>query len=101
MLQKNISKKNSIAVQAAIPQRFNHVPPCKKTFQQNVKNTIHMERAYIETENSGRRRTARSEENIEQVRNMLENNPRSISAMRNSMGLSAETLSRIACKELR
>ena len=46
-------------------------------------------------ENSGRRRTAHSEKNIERVRSMLENNPRNVSARRNCMGLSAATFNRI------
>ena len=45
--------------------------------------------------------TARSEEKIERIRNMLQNNPRNISARRNDMGLSAATLNRITREELR
>ena len=90
------------AVRAAFPQRFNHVPPCKKAIQQNIKK-YHSHGTSLDRNkgNSGRRRTARSEENIEQVRNMLENNPRNISARRNSMYLSAETFIRITWEELR
>ena len=52
------------------------------------------------TENSGRRRTALSEENIERVKNMLENNPRNTSARRNGIGLSAATFNRITHDKL-
>ena len=51
--------------------------------------------------NSGRRKTALSKENIERVGNMLENNPRNISARRKGMGLSAATFNRITREELR
>ena len=35
LLQKCFRKKCYIAVQAALRQRFNQTPPCKKTIQQN------------------------------------------------------------------
>ena len=82
-------------------QRFNHAPSSKKTIQQNVKKyRSHGTSLNRNKENSGRRRTALSEENIERVRNMLENNLRNISARRNGMGLSAATFNRITRGEL-
>ena len=76
VVEKFLERKSYIAVQAAFQQRFNHAPPCKKTIQQNIKKS----RSYWTSlnrnkQNSGRRRTARSKENIELVRNILENNP--------------------------
>ena len=55
------------------------ISPCKKTIQQNVKKY----RSYglslnKNEENSGCRRIARSEENIERVKIMLENVPRTL-----------------------
>ena len=78
--EKYFERKSYIAVQAAFRQRFNHAPPYKKTIQQNVKK--HRSYGTIlnkNKENSERRRNACSEENIERVRNMLENNSRNIS----------------------
>ena len=66
-----------MAVQVAFWQRLNHVPPCKKTIQQNFKKyRSHGTSLNRNKDSFGRRRTDRSEENIERVRDMLENNPR-------------------------
>ena len=76
MAEKVFESKIYIAVQAAFRQRFNQEPTCKKTIQQNA--TKHRSRGTSlnrNKENSGRQRTARWEENVEQVRNISENNP--------------------------
>ena len=76
VVEKFFARKSYIAVQATFQQRFNHAPPCKKTIQQSVtKYRSHGTSLNRNKENSGRRRTARSEENIELVKNILENNP--------------------------
>ena len=62
-------------VQAAFRQQFNQASPCKKTIEQNVtKYCSHGTSLNRNKENSGRRRTACSEEVIELFRNKLENN---------------------------
>ena len=67
--------KSYRAVQAALWQRFNQTPPCRKIIQQNVtKYRSHGTNLNWNKENSGRRMTARSDVNIELVRNILENN---------------------------
>ena len=51
--------------------------------------------------NSGRRRTGRSAENIELVRNRLEEHPTGTSARRNGVGLPSATFNRITRLDLR
>ena len=79
VVEKYFERKSCIIVQAEFRQRYIHAPPCKKTIQQNVKKY----RSYgmslnKNKENSGWRRTARSEENTERVKIMLENVPRTL-----------------------
>ena len=75
---------------------------CKPTIQQNVKkHCLHGTNLNRNKENSGKQRTPPSEENIEQVTSMLENNPRNLSARRNDLGLSAATFNKITLEELR
>ena len=73
---ENHFKRKSDIVQAALKQGFNRATPCKKTIQQNVMKYISRFNRNKENsgniENSGRWRTARSEENIKLVRNTLE-----------------------------
>ena len=71
VVENIFERKSYIAVQTALQQRFNQAPPCKKTIQQNVKKSrSHGKSLNRNKENSGRRKTARSEENIELVRNI-------------------------------
>ena len=71
VVEKFFERKTYIAVQPAFCQRFNQVP-----IQQNVtKYCSHGTSLNRNKEKSARRRTGRSEENIELVRNILENNP--------------------------
>ena len=75
VVEKFFERKSCIAVQTAF-QRLNQTLPCKKTIQQNVtKYCSQGTSPNRNKENSGRRRTACFEENIEQVRNISENNP--------------------------
>ena len=103
VVEKYFERKSYIAVQAAFRQQFNQAPPCIKTIQrQNVKKyRSHGTILNRNKENFRGWETARSEENIERVKNMLENNPRNISAKRNCIGLYAATFNRIAREELR
>ena len=88
-------------IQAAFSHRFKHAVTCKKIIQQNVKKYhSHGTSLNRNKKNSGRRRTAGSEENIERVRNMLENNLRNISETKNGMGLSAQTFNKTTREEL-
>ena len=72
VVEKFFYRKSYLAVQAAFQQQFYQAPPCKKTIQQNVRKA-HSHGASVNRnkENSGRRGTARSEENIELIRNIL------------------------------
>ena len=77
VVEKIFGKKKLqyIAFQAAFQQRFNQTLPCKRTVQQNVnKYRSHRSSLNRNKENSGRRRSARSEYNIELVKNILKNN---------------------------
>ena len=90
-----------MADQAAFRKRFNHAPHIakkKKTVQQNSSHETSLNR---NKENSARRRTAYSEENIERVKNVLEKALRNISARRNGMGLSAATFKKNLNNKLR
>ena len=77
VVEKIFGKKKLqyIAFQAAFQQRFNQTLPCKRTVQQNVnKYRSHRSSLNRNKESSGRRRSARSEYNIELVKNILKNN---------------------------
>ena len=75
-LEKFFERESYITVQALFRKQLNQIPPCKKRIQQNItKYHSHGTSLNGNKENSGRRRTARSEENIDLVRNILENNP--------------------------
>ena len=74
LVETFFESKSYIAVQAALWQRFNQVPPCRKIIQQNVaKYRSHGTSLNRNKENFGRRMTAHSDVNIELVRNILEN----------------------------
>ena len=76
VVEKFFERKSYVAVQEAFRQRFNQAPSCKKTIQQNVtKYRSHGTTLNKSKEDSGRQRSAFSEENIDLVRNILENNP--------------------------
>ena len=75
VIENFFERKSYISVQAAFRQQFNQASPCKKTIEQNVtKYCSHGTSLNRNKENSGRRRTACSEEVIELFRNKLENN---------------------------
>ena len=72
LFQKYSSKKRYIAVQAGFQQRFSQAPPFKKIIQLNVtKCRLHETSLNRNKENSGRRRTARSEDNIELIKYII------------------------------
>ena len=70
VVERFFERKSYIAVLAAFWQRFNQAPPCKKPIQHSHGTSLNRNK-----ENSGRRKTAHSEEKIELVKNILENNP--------------------------
>ena len=75
LVERLFKSKSYIAVQAVLWQKFNQVPPCRKIIQQTVtKYRSHGTSLNRNKENFGRRMTARSDVNIELVRNILENN---------------------------
>ena len=49
VLKKYFERKRYIEVKSTSQQWFNHAPLCKKTVQQNLINTVHMEWAWIKT----------------------------------------------------
>jgi len=86
----------------AFRERFpEREPPAAKTIWANVKKyRDHGTSLNRNKGNSGRRRTGRSEENIEAVRQQILEHPRDTSARRNGVGLSAATFNRITRLDL-
>ena len=80
-----------VAVQNAFRQRFpGRNPPSKNTILQNFrKYSEHGTSLNRNKNNSGRPRTARSQQNIAAVRRLLEQNPRDVSARRNPVQVSS------------
>ena len=75
VVKRFFERKSYTVVQAAFQQRFNQTLPCKKTIQQKfTKYRSHETILKRNKQNSRRRRTARSEKNIELVGNISENN---------------------------
>ena len=95
--------KSYQTVQQRFRQRFpDRNPPTKRSIYQNVlKYTRHGTSLNRNKGHSGRRRTARSEENVASVRDVLRERPREVSARRNFLGLSASTFNRITRNDLR
>ena len=76
VVEKYFKRKSYIVVQALFRQGLNQTPTCKKIFEQNVTKYLwHGMSLNRNKENSGRRKTARSEENIGLVKKILENSP--------------------------
>jgi hypothetical protein len=86
-----------VAVQNAFRQRFpGRNPPSKSTILQNFrKYSEHGTSLNRNKNNSGRPRTARSQQNIAAVRRLLEQNPRDVSARRNPVQVSSTAFNRI------
>ena len=81
----------------AFRERFpEREPPAAKTIWANVrKYQEHGTSLNRNKENSGRRRTGRSPENIAAVRQQLQEHPRGTSARRNGVGIPSATFNRI------
>ena len=76
------------------------ISPTKKTVRKTVqKFNEHGTTLNRNKGNSGRKRTARTQENVEMVQNVIDENPRS-TIRRNENGLSATTFHRILHKDL-
>ena len=76
--------------------------PSKSTIWRNVQKYLSSGTSHNRNKgNSGRRRVARSEENVAAVRNLLEENPENVSARRNGLGISRSSFNRITKFELR
>ncbi|CAH1786147.1 unnamed protein product, partial [Owenia fusiformis] len=77
-------------------------PPARSTILRNVRKYQEAGTSLnLNKGNSGRRRTGRSEENVERVRTRLHENPRDTSARRNGIGLPQATFNRITRLDLR
>ena len=94
LVEKYFERNSYTAVQEAFRQRYNRAPPCKKAIQQNLKNTVHMESAWLET------KFWKAKDCSFWRECWTGNNPRKNSARRNGMR-SAVTFNRINREELR
>ena len=97
------STKSYVEVQrlfrAAFPGRN---PPTRMTIHRNVNKYLqHATSQNRNREASGRKRTGRSNDNIDRVQEALENNPKGIACRRNGLGLSPSTFNRIVKKDLK
>ena len=90
-------------VQNAFRIRFpDRNPPNKKTILKNVRKYHNTGTSLNRNKgNSGRRRTARSEENVAAARDLLEETPRGVSARRNAVEVSKSSFNRITRLDLR
>ena len=95
--------KKFITVQQLFRQAFpDRNPPTKSTIWKNVqKYENHGTSLNRNAKNSGRRRTVRSNENIDMVQAELENNPDGISCRENGLGLSSASFNQICRLDLR
>ena len=94
--------QNSTAVQEAFRAQFpERDPPPRSTILRNFRKyqatgtSLNRNRV-----NSGRPRTGRSDENIQAVRHLLQQNPRNVSARRNGLGIPSATFNRITRLDL-
>jgi hypothetical protein len=90
-------------VQNAFRARFpDRNLPHKSTILRNFeKYSIEGTTSNLNKGNSGRRRTARSEENVAAVRALLEQNPRNVSARRNPIEITSASFNRITRLDLK
>jgi hypothetical protein len=90
-------------VQNAFRIRFpDRNPPNKKTILKNVRKYHNTGTSLNRNKgNSGRRRTARSEENVAAARDLLGETPRGVSARRNAVEVSKSSFNRITRLDLR
>ena len=102
VVERYIRSNSYIVVRREFREQFpDREPPAKRTIQQNVAKyrnfgtSLNMNKG-----NYGLPRTSRTPENIQRVRNHLENNPVGVSARRNGLAISATTFNRITCEEL-
>ena len=81
----------------AFAERFpNRAPPAKSTIWKNIRKYLNEGTSLnLNQGRSGRLRTARIPQNIEEVRQQLETNPANISGRRNGLGLSQTAFRRI------
>ena len=91
------------AVQNAFKIRFpDRNPPVKNTILQNFRKYQNTGTSLNRNKcNSGRRRTARSEDNIAAVRDLLQENPRGVSVRHNPVAVSPSSFNRITRLDLR
>ena len=95
------STNSLVTVQNAFRERLpDRNPPAKTTILENVrKYSNHGTSLNRNKNNSGRRRTARSRDNVEAVRHVLEQNPE-VSSRRNPVDISKTTFNRITRLDL-
>ena len=102
VVKKFHETKSFKATQDAFEERFrDRESPSKKTFWNNVrKYENHGTSLNMNKGHSGRKRTGRSAENIEAVRQQLAQHPRETSARRNGVGLFRASFNRITRMDL-
>lgn len=102
VVTKYLETKSIDAVKTAFRLQFpNRVPPTHKAIYDNVaKYKRNGTSKNLNKGNSGRRRFVRSPENIQAVRDLLNNNP-TVSIRRNQLELSRSTFSRVVKHDLK
>ena len=103
VVSKYLETKSYNEIIRAFRVRFpDRVVPYKTTIQRNVKKYMeHGTSLNLNKQFSGRRRTARSVENIEEARIELQNNPGNFSLRRNNLELTRSSLQRIIKNDLK
>ena len=94
LIVKYYIQTQSIAAVRGIKGRFpNRNLPSKSTIWRNVQKYLRTGTSHNRNKgNSGRRRVARSEENVAAARNLLEENPHNVSPRRNGLGNSRSSV---------
>jgi hypothetical protein len=103
VVENFFTTKSYVEVQRLFQIEFpNRLPPTTMTIHRNViKYRQHATSQNRNSKNSGRRRTGRSNENIDRVQEALEENPRGIVCRRNGLGLTRATFNRIVSLDLK
>ena len=103
VVSRYLETKSYQAVRVDFQQRFpGRAMPCKSTIDRNVKKYLeHGTSLNLNRQFSGRRRTARSGQNIADVREEMLANPRNFSLRRNNLNLSRCTIQRIISQDLK
>jgi len=102
-VQIYLERRSFVAVREAFRERFpDRNLPAKSTIQRNVEKYLREGTSLnLNKGRSGRIRTTRTQENINQVRELLQEQPRVISCRRNPIGLPKTSFNEITTKDLK